>query len=105
MTPKTCIHEPWEKCPCAHVASLGGAAAVRMGPSIPAGLPADLRRPRPDVLPSVPHVEVRLNEGGATYRIVDERGEVVSDPVEGLPLDGIRTRAAADRIVSRLRAF
>lgn len=58
-----------------------------------------------DVLPSVPHVEVRLGAGGGAFEIVDERGEVVADPVEGLPLDGIRTRASADRIASRLRAF
>jgi hypothetical protein len=51
MTPKTCIHEPWEKCPCEHVASLGGAATLRMDPTIPAGLPADLRAPVAPVAP------------------------------------------------------
>lgn len=93
MTPKTCMHQPWEKCPCAHVASLGGAAAVRMDPTIPAGLPADLRTPVDELIDELDQDAVVLD--------AKAQNRVLSSELRGR----FATRAALTRgRAARLRA-
>lgn len=55
-------------------------------------------------LPTVARFAVRLNNNGATYTIY-RNGEIACDPQEGLPLDNIASKSAADRIVNRMKAF